>query len=529
MRAGEPAGVAPQLLDGDAASPADMRINSATGTASTLPRVSPLSKAVVLAAFLHALVIAVLAIRQHHQYGSWGFDFGLYDQVWWLLGQDGPSSASFITVRGMPVWGHHVNAVMLLLAPFARLGLPAEFLLVVQALAVASGAFPLAWLGRSRSGSSAVGGVCAAVYLLHPAVGWLGWVSFHPEALAISPLLFAAWFAYSRRYGRLAVCLLLALSCREEVGLVVGMLGLVWVVRALLSRRRLPSPNRSWSEVFVAGGTVVAGFGWFVLCSRLIIPAVLGSDAFYIDHFYARFGSSMSEVGVHLATHPGTMVSLATEPQARTYLLDLFVPLGGLPLLGGSVLAAAPQLVATIAADSKWVRDVRFQYTALMLPGLMLASVEVLSGVYRRRRTVGRVVMGWVLVCSVGAALVRGPLPGSVAANNWKRSEPAKVALDKAVALVPPDARVAAADNLVAHLSHRRGVYDFPNPFEWMIFGQSEADAARPTDAEWVLVQPNNLSEKHRAVLDRLVASGSFETVLDEDGVLLLRRDSQAG
>ena len=487
-------------------------------------RVSILTKAVAVSVVLHALCIGAFALRQHRNYGSWGFDFGLYDQVWWLIGQDGVARSSLITVRGLPVWGHHINGVMLLLAPFARMGLPAEFLIVVQAVAVAVGAFPLAWLGRTRSGSSAVGGACAAMYLLNPAVGWLGWVGFHPEALAVSPLLFAAWFAHTRRYGRLAVCVVLALSCREEVGLVVGMLGATWLVRSAVQRwRRGPGAGRL-VDVVAAMVTMGTGFGWFVVCSRWLIPSFLGTDAFYIDHFYARFGSSMGEVGVHLATHPGRVVSLAAQPQARTYLLDLFAPLGGLPLVGGSVVAALPQLVATIAADSKWVRDVRFQYTALMIPGLMLAAVEVLSWCWRRRVVVGRIAVGWVLCCSVASALIRGPLPISIAANNWKSSEPARTSLDRAVAMIPDDATIAATDNLVSHLSHRRGVYDFPNPFSWMVYGQTEADAANPNDADWVLVQPAGLSPAHLKTLDSLRASGDFETVFAQDGVLLLHR-----
>ncbi len=422
------------------------------------------------------------------------------------------------------MWGHHINAVFLLLAPFARLGMPAEFLIVAQAIVLAVGALPVAWLGRTRSGSAGVGAACAAVYLLHPALGWLGWVTFHPEALAVTPLLFAAWFLQTRRYGRLALCIVLALSCREDAGLIVAMLGVAWIIRAAFARLRSGGRSRIRTD-FVAGLlTFASGLGWFLACSRWLIPAALGRDVYYIDRFYARFGTTMSEVAAHLATHPGTLASLGAQPQSRTYLMDLFLPLGGIPLMGISSLSALPQLVAAIAADSPYVRDVRFQYTALMLPGLMLATVEVLSAVWRRRRTVGRVLVGWVVLCSVTAAFMRGPLPGGVASNNWKKSDPARVTLDRAVAMVPSDAKVAAADNLAPHLSHRRDLYDFPNPFAWMIYGSSEADAAEPTAVDWVLVQPTLLSESHRAVLDDLRADGKFDAVLDENGVLLLHR-----
>jgi uncharacterized membrane protein len=483
--------------------------------------VGRMSWAVALAAAVQAVCIATLAIIQHRNYGSWGFDFGIYDQVWWLTGQDGVSSASFITMRGMPVWGHHINAVFLLLAPFARLGFGAEFLIVVQAITLGLGALPLAWLARTKTGSVKVGAAFGLMYLSYPAVGWLGWLTFHPEALAITPLLFAAWFAHSRRYVRLAVSMVFALSCREDVGLIVGALGIAWCVMAIWNRRKNPSVK---AELLVALMTTLVGFGWFFYCSKVLIPSALGSDVYYIDRFYAQYGSTMSEVAVNLATHPGTLAALSAKPQARTYLLDLFGPLGFASLLGLPVLSAMPQLVATIAADGKFVREIRFQYTALMVPGIMLGAVDTAAFALRRWRKLGKVILGWMLLCTCASALLRSPLPIGVGFNSWKLREPARASLDKAVALIPADATVAASDNITAHLSHRRGVYDFPNPFQWMIYGSSEADAASPDAADWIVVEPAKLGKKYQPVFDQLIATKTFTVVFEENGVAVARR-----
>jgi uncharacterized membrane protein len=495
----------------------------------------PLSFHVSVWLAVQALVVSTLAILQHRAFGSWGFDLGIYDQTWWLIGQDGVSTDSFSTVRGLAIWGHHVNAIMVPLAPFARLGFGPQFLMIVQAFALAIGALPVAWLARSKSGSARIGGVCAAVYLLYPAVSWLGWVSFHPEALAVSPLLFALWFAHSRQRLRLAVSVLVALSCREEIGLVVFGLGISWALGSVwagfVARRgaqdsaKRPQWNQDCrSDVLV--GLVASGVGlaWFFVCSKWIIPSVLGGEAFYVQHFYARYGSSMGEVLAHLATNPGTTVGLATQPQARTYLLDLFAPLGGIPLFGAPLLSALPQLIATLAADSKFIRDVRFQYTALMIPGLMGALVNVLSTTWRRRPKLGRVLVGWLILCTVCGALLRSPLPIGLGFQSWKLRNPAQASLEQAIALVPADAGVAAADNITPHLSHRRHAYDFPNPFEWMIYGKSEADLPNPADADWIVLQPALLSKNHRAIFESLVDSDTFSIVFQQDGVVVAQR-----
>jgi uncharacterized membrane protein len=477
-----------------------------------------LTRAVLTMSATHAFILSTLAIIQHRNFGSWGFDLGIYDQAWWLIGQDGISADSFMTMRGLPVWGHHINAVLLLLAPFARLGFGVEFLMIVQNVVLALGALPVAWLARQRSGSDRVGVSYAAMYLLYPALGWLAWVSFHPEALAITPLLFAVWFASSARRLRAVLCLLIALSCRQDIGLVVAGLGAAWLIGACMSS--------VWRKqrMVLGGSSVGLGLGWFYLASNKLIPAALGSEVYYIDRFYARFGSSMGEVALNLAANPGTVVSMSTEPQAQTYLLDLFAPLGFLSMFGLPVLSALPQLLGTIVADSDFIRDVRFQYTAVMIPGLVLGALVAQTWVARRSAALGRVLLVWMLVCTGGSALLRGPVgPGGL--GSWKLSNSQTSAFREAVAMIPHDASVAAADNVAPHLTHRRSVYDFPNPFAWMVFGRSEADAASPSDVNWVVVAPDSLSEKHRTVFDSLIASGGgFEVVFDRDGVVVARR-----
>jgi hypothetical protein len=313
----------------------------------------------------------------------------------------------------------------------------------------------------------------------------------------------------------------LALSCRQDIGLVVAGLGAAWVWGAV-SWRDQNGPRRfrlHRSDAVVGAVSAIAGLGWFVVATKWLIPAALGGEVYYLDRFYARFGSTMGEVAVHLASHPGTVASLAGEPQGRTYLLDLFAPLGFAPILGVPLLSAIPQLVGTIVADSPYIRDVRFQYTALLIPGMLLSALHAYLLVGRRSAKGGRVLLRWMLVCSVLMAVVRGPV-GPAGFANWKLNEPRADALREAVALVPSDARVAAADNIASHLTHRRSVYDFPNPFEWMVFGRTEADAAAPTEADWVVVVPDALSPKHRAVYDGLIApGGGFYVVFDRDGV----------
>ena len=142
-----------------------------------------------------------------------------------------------MTVRGMDVWGHHLNLIAYAFAPFYRwFGAGPEFLYVVQNVSIALGALPVYLIAKRRAGGSArwfapyVGLAFAAAYLLYAPTQFIAWINFHPEAMVITPFLFAWYFATLRRWGWFFTFVVVALAMREDTALAVIMLGIVLLV-----------------------------------------------------------------------------------------------------------------------------------------------------------------------------------------------------------------------------------------------------------------------------------------------------------
>ena len=150
-------------------------------------------------ALIFALVFGRLGVQHHRNFGTWSYDMGIYDQGFWLVSRGGQS---FMTVRGMEFWGHHLNLIVLAYVPFYWLGAGPSFLYVAQAVGLGAGGhsrlpdrsrpLPKPWMGF----------LFAVVYLMYAPIQWISWANFHPEALVITPLLFAWWFATRRRWTR---------------------------------------------------------------------------------------------------------------------------------------------------------------------------------------------------------------------------------------------------------------------------------------------------------------------------------------
>src|SRR5437764_8505371 len=176
---------------------------------------------------LWSVTFFVLGKIRHDRFGTFSFDLGTYDQGVWLLAH----FRMFDTVRGLNILGHHMNLVLLVLAPFYRLGAGPEFLLAVQVAAQASGAMAIYLLARHRLAARWLAVVLAAVLLMNPTYQFLVWEFFHLDALAIAPILFAYWAGRSRRWGWFTVGAVLAVACKEDAALAVLVIGLVMAVR----------------------------------------------------------------------------------------------------------------------------------------------------------------------------------------------------------------------------------------------------------------------------------------------------------
>src|SRR5205085_6665980 len=95
----------------------------------------------------YVAVFGTLTWQQQSNFGTFGFDLGIYDQGIWLLSR---FKDPFITIRGLEFFGHHMNPALLLFVPAYWLGAGPHFLLVAQVLAQASGAFAIYLLARDR-------------------------------------------------------------------------------------------------------------------------------------------------------------------------------------------------------------------------------------------------------------------------------------------------------------------------------------------------------------------------------------------
>lgn len=484
-----------------------------TRASSLLGRARRHGPEVVLAGLVatYIAVFGTLTWAQQSNFGTFGFDLGIYDQGIWLLSR---FREPFVTVRGLHYFGHHVNALTVLFVPAYWLGGGPHFLLLVQTVWLALGAVPVWLLARDRLDSRWIALALAAAFLLHPSLQWINWWHFHPDALIVTPLLFAYWLATRRCWGWFWVALAAALLAKEDAALAAVGLGVVLLLR------------REWRH-----GAAVAAVGgaWFLVATQVIIPWANGGLAPLYADLYPQFGGSIPEIARSMARDPGQVLAVATRPDRIEYYTRLLAPVAFAPLLAPlALLVGAPQTLANVLSAHGYTFDFRFHYSAIVVAAVLLATVEAV-GLLRRRLTAASFLAGVVLTGAVVSNVAWSPSPAGVRFDSgiWARPAPHHAAVRAALDLVPPGAGVSATYYLVPHLTHREHIYEFPNPFVAANWGVRGSAPPNPDAADY-LVLDTGLVGDHADLYETLV-SGDFVTIFEEGPIVVARRGAAPG
>jgi uncharacterized membrane protein len=467
-----------------------------------------LMAAVVWTAILvYVVVFSFLTVLKHEAFETTAFDLGNMDQAVW----------NSLRGRFLPFtnWGeegtrlaYHVDPILILISPLYLIYSDPRTLLVLQTVVIALGAWPIYLLARERLGTNAAALVFPLSYLLYPALEAANMFDFHPTTLVAGLFPFAFYFLEKKRYALFFLLAVLIMCCKEEMPLLVVMLGLY----ALLLQR-------NWR---VGSAAIALGIAWFVVAVCVIIPHFNPEGQSPYLGSYSQVGAGPVGILKTALTDPMTIVRTLFTREKLVYLRDLITPVGFICLLGPQVLfLCLPTLgIILLSADPQVYTLEKFHYASPLVPVVVVAAVYGTAFLSRRLAAKwpapGRkrlyFISGFVLLCTLLYHGARGftPLGGNFALPVVTEHD--RLA-NRFVALVPQEAVVSAQSKLNPHLSQRETIYMFP----------------RVEDAEYVFfdvtadswpIHPNDQYQQYRT----LITEEGFGVLAAEDGYVLLQR-----
>lgn len=373
-----------------------------------------------------------LLLRRDAALTTFGYDQAFFQQLVWNLDHGRWFVSSFDAGSFL---GLHFEPLLVLPAAL-ELVWPDPRMLSLLAAASVAGMVATAFVYlRALTGRPALAAALALPLPLWPAVQESTRANFHPETIGICAALLAGGAGLR---GRTALCgclAVVALGAKEDQAwnvLVVGLALAAVPTHRVLGRR-----------------LAVFAIAWGVIVTGVLMPLLRHGHYVDTDTYYRWLASASPAAVLHALAIPAgwlaalTMVACAAGlPMLRPAWLALALP----PLLADLLSAHGPQPL------------LHLQYALPLLVPLLTATAMALRSFGEARLRLGPAL----LLAPVVLGLVLGSLPP--ASGNPDRMAfqrpPALARLEACVAVLPPDAPVAADDPVMVRLASRPSVHE---------------------------------------------------------------------
>jgi hypothetical protein len=342
-------------------------------------------------------------------------------------------------------------------------------------------------------------------FYLNPVLHQVTLLELRRVTLAMPFLALALYGLYKDKRWLMLVGIVLALLVKEDIGLIVAMIGLY-----LLLRKR----DLKWGIPIT-----VLGVAWTFSMLLWVIPSLTVGDYRQLNYF-GEWGGSLGEIALNMATHPLRVLQVMFDEDSLRGLWRGLLPVAiVLPFLALDVfLIIVPAVAVMLLSSDRSLHSLSRWYMASVLP-VLYAAVAV--GLTRLNRRYAR----WATAALLGATIIayfaysQAPFGGSFEPQRYRLTERQKAAWEL-VEAVPEDAKVASQVAFLAALSHREHVYMYP----WISIGQENIDyfllgrefAAYPFQIDEIGWE-----------IENMVADPDLVVDMEANGVYLLRNGGE--
>ncbi|MCP4373295.1 MAG: DUF2079 domain-containing protein [Deltaproteobacteria bacterium] len=462
---------------------------------------------------LFNLFFITYSLQKHAAFQTAGFDLGNYNQAMWNTLQGTPLSITTMqTVSSR--WQLHFEPILLLLTPVYALFPSPQTLLVLQVVIVSLGAIPVFLLAQKVLVSDLAALIFAVIYLLFPALQGALVFDFHALALAPAFLAWALWFMVTQRYGLVLIMVLLAMGCKENVALMVFMLGgyITFIQR-----------QYRWGAI-ISGIAIV----WFIAVNFLIIPwASPTGDNIHLTR-YSHWGNNMHEIIQNLAFHPVAMLQFIFEGDRLNYWFRVTMPVAFIALVEPFVLLIIlPELTINTLSNYPPNHQLdRFHYSVTIVPFVVVAGIYGLARLLKfaepkfkhvKPGFLKHVLLAMILLVTLMYQVQFGHTP--IGRNfGWPTVTEHDLKAEKMMTQVPPDSAVAAQNNLATRVSQREWIFILPK-----LSQQGRQADYIAMDMHSSLV-PYRYIDEYCTQIEDFLNDPNYGLIFSDDGLLLFKQ-----
>jgi len=466
---------------------------------------------------LHALFFSAVGVQRYENLETGG-DFAFFVQVLWNH-QHGIFYYTTLEDGGRNALGTHVDLITLPLAlilwPF-----PLGYgMIVLQAVFCCGTAVILYLIAEKRGLPPWLCFWAGMAWLLAPHVQGALVFDFHSITLASFFFFLGILFYESKRRVWASVLFGLAVSCREEVALLVAFFGLIEWIRG--RHRRF------------GAGLLLVSLVYFVIAYKWIMPWALQGKPATFSAAFVEFDRHPVRWALGVLLHPSRLLELLPLHKVYNYI-HFLVSFSFLPFLGGwSTLLLIPpfgiQLVSTSSLMTGLYSSLPTQYGISPMIGVAYAGIEGLNWMYEKSERLGKgtvwAICAVIFICPVIHASLCGYYRPDqlISPFQWQRlldRDDRAGELRRVVKTIDPSISIVTTRGMKSHLAGRAQIW------EWVTHARSFFPESLDV-ADQIAVDVRYLREHDmRGALDliRCLEDGLFGVTFFENDFVIAAR-----
>ncbi|GAB2490494.1 DUF2079 domain-containing protein [Luteococcus sediminum] len=404
------------------------------------------------------LVYTVYCLGRYPQFLAAGYDLGIFDQA---VRRYSRFEAPLVALKGdnYNILGDHFHPILATLAPLYWIWDDPRVLVIAQAALVCLSIPVVARMLRRHGAHSWLLWVLLVGYALSWPLQRLVDFDFHEICFAI-PLLALALDGLDRRDDRrLLLASLPLLLVREDMGMVLAMLGLARILLSLRDRR--DGTRRDLRRSLALGSAMMLlGVVVFALVVKVVLPHFAPSGQFAYWSYDALGPDAFSSIRFILL-HPLRTAEIFFFPWEKSRgLLYLLLPLAFVAVRSPMLLATLPLLAQRNLSSRTHLWGTAFHYSAPIFVILVFATADAMSRLGPAwRRRLAAFIVAMVAITPAFDLAVQGrnyPLV-RLFWSSWQR-KPIMEHQRAVLTHIPPNTCVEVDDRLAVHLTRTNRV-----------------------------------------------------------------------
>ena len=330
-------------------------------------------KYLIFAITIYIVFFSVYSILRHYSYFTSAYDLGIFMQSLWTTSHGGGfffNTPEWEDIGTYSHFGIHNQPILFLVVPIYWAFPSAETLLVLQTIALGFGAATLFRFANLILKDEKRALYLSMMYLMNPFIHGINRFDFHPVSLIVPFIFLIPYYYETRQYIKMLLTSFLVLSAKEDAGLILISLALLFMFKKHSHSSRtlsIQSIQEFIKENVLEISLLLLGVIWIAFSIFIVIPHF--NEGFYPYTHNSKLQRYVLSISRFHLDYVIVFVFV-------TLLGVAFIPVLNLRYLFASIFL----WIELVAPSTKLtIITIGFQYLYMLVPFLFITSVYTLS------------------------------------------------------------------------------------------------------------------------------------------------------